>query len=358
MSILEIVACIVTIFVSAATFVPYLRTDLWWIRIFDFPRMQLLIIGVVTLAFLIIRSDMREMSMTALLVVLIVALAIHSWFIFPCTAMASEQVKAAGDSDGVIGVFVANVLQENRDAAILEQEIDGSAPDIILLTEADAWWTARMSHLEQSHPHTVLHPQDNTYGMNLYSRFPLSTSEVRFLIDPAIPSIRTAVRMPNGRSVLFYGVHPAPPGAKHPEQNEMQDSDDRDAELVVLAREVVKRDVPIIVAGDFNDVAWSHTTRLFQRTSRLLDPRVGRGFFNSYNAKLPMLRFPLDHLFSSDHFTLVKLERKAYFGSDHFPIFVVLNLEPEAAHEQEAPPPKEGDAEEAREIMDRVEMKN
>ena len=112
---------------------------------------------------------------------------------------------------------------------------------------------------------------------------------------------------------------------------------------------------PIIVAGDFNDVAWSHTTRLFQRTSRLLDPRVGRGFFNSYNAKLPLLRYPLDHLFSSDHFALVHLERMSYFGSDHFPILVVLNLEPEAAQEQEAPPPREGDAQEVREIMGREE---
>jgi endonuclease/exonuclease/phosphatase (EEP) superfamily protein YafD len=228
MSILEIVALIVAVFVSAATFVPYLRTDLWWIRIFDFPRMQLLVIGIVTLVLLIIRLDMREMVMTALLVVLIVALAIQSWFIFPYTAMACEQVKAAGDSDGVIGVFVANVLQENRDAAILEQEIDGSAPDIILLTEADAWWTARMTHLEQSHPHTVLHLQDNSYGMNLYSRFPLSTSEVRFLIDPAIPSIRTMIRLPNGRSVHFYGVHPA-----QPEQNTPNRTNGRTATTVM-----------------------------------------------------------------------------------------------------------------------------
>lgn len=268
--------------------------------------------------------------------------------------MAGEQVKTAVDKEGLISVFVANVLQDNREAAELEKDIKGSDPDLTLITEADLWWTERLGHLEETHPHTVKHPLDNTYGMNLYSRFPLSGSEVRFLIDPEVPSIRTTVSMPNGRKVLFYGLHPTPPGAEHPENGDRQDSDDRDAELVVVAKEVADVEGPIIVAGDFNDVAWSHTTRLFQRTSRLLDPRVGRGFYNSYNAKLPLLRYPLDPLFSSEHFTLVDLKRKSYFGSDHFPILVVLNLEPEAAREQEAPQPKKGDAEEAEDIKRRV----
>jgi len=42
--------------------------------------------------------------------------------------------------------------------------------------------------------------------------------------------------------------------------------------------------MPTVVAGDLNDVAWSHTSRLFCRLSRTIDPRIGRGFLNSFDA--------------------------------------------------------------------------
>jgi hypothetical protein len=68
----------------------------------------------------------------------------------------------------------------------------------------------------------------------------------------------------------------------------------RDAELVLIGREIDGASRPAVVAGDLNDVAWSSTTTLFQKISGTLDPRVGRGLYNSFHAKSPLLRFPLD----------------------------------------------------------------
>ncbi len=117
------------------------------------------------------------------------------------------------------------------------------------------------------------------------------------------------------------------------------------AELLIVGREVNRRDRPTIIAGDFNDVAWSHTTTLFQKTSGLLDPRVGRGMYSTFNATHPLLRWPLDHVFHSDHFKLVRMERGPSWGSDHFPIFIELKLESGAQAEQEEPDtsPAEGE---------------
>jgi len=110
---------------------------------------------------------------------------------------------------------------------------------------------------------------------------------------------------------------------------------------------VGERDGPTIVAGDLNDVAWSRTTRLFQKISRLLDPRIGRGRFNTYHADHWWLRWPLDHVFHSDDFRLLRLEVQPSIGSDHFPIFAEFSYEPAGEDEQSAPSNDHGDQQEA-----------
>src|SRR5687768_2298680 len=88
---------------------------------------------------------------------------------------------------------------------------------------------------------------------------------------------------------------------------------------------------------------------LFQDASGLLDRRVGRGSYNTFHAKLPFLRFPLDHCFHSSHFRLVDFRRLAYYGSDHFPVFIKLSYEPDALlaqDELEASQSQEKEAEE------------
>ena len=106
------------------------------------------------------------------------------------------------------------------------------------------------------------------------------------------------------------------------------------AELVMVARSVAETDQPVIVTGDLNDVAWSETTRLFRKISGLLDPRVGRGMFNTFHADYWCVRWPLDHLFHSGHFTLRRMRRLTSIGSDHFPILAELVYEPRRDHEQ------------------------
>ena len=139
-----------------------------------------------------------------------------------------------------------------------------------------------------------------------------------------------------------------------PTPQESDSSEPRDAELMILGREIERRPGPAIVMGDLNDVAWSHTSHLFQRISGLLDPRVGRGFFNTFNAKNRLMRFPLDHFFHSGSFRLVDFRRLEAFGSDHFPVFIHLSYEPDAEEEQVPEPPAPEDRQEAREKVGAV----
>jgi endonuclease/exonuclease/phosphatase (EEP) superfamily protein YafD len=340
------------VFVCMATVLPLLRTDEWWIRILDFPRMQIAVLGsALILGGVGLRKHCRPADGFMLGAVGLAVLA-QLIQMLPYTPLANQQVVSASaeHSGPEFRLIAFNVFQFNRRADALLDLVNERQPDVVLLTEVDPWWVQQAEALRPRYPHVIQQPQTNTYGMALYSRFELIEPQVRFLIEPDVPSIRTRIKLSGDRTLVFYGVHPKPPGVKSP-QGTRPDSGRRDAELILIAKEVQALNEPVMVAGDFNDVAWSHTTRLFQRTARLLDPRIGRGLYNTWHARYAWMRFPVDHIFHSEHFVLAGFERLLDFGSDHFPVWVALRLAPEAPRHQEPPERKRGDPQDVEETQ-------
>lgn len=333
----------------AATVIPLVRADAWWIRIFDFPRLQITVLSVLVLALvLLLREDPTTWD-HVFLAALALCAAYQCYRMFPYTRLASREVQNARNRspEDTVSLFVFNVLMDNRQSQKLLAMIEQHDPDIVLAVETDQRWKQELTTLEQSRPYTVLQPQDNTYGMVLYSRLELRDAKVKFLIEDDIPSIHARVVLRSGAEVQLRCLHPRPPAPQ-----ESESTTDRDAELLVVAKELKGKDDPALVAGDLNDVAWSRTNDLFQSISGMLDPRVGRGFFHTFSANWHFIRFPLDHVFSSKHFRLVDFKRLPHCGSDHFPVFIKLSYEPDAEAEQEKPAPSPEEESEAREKID------
>ncbi len=105
-------------------------------------------------------------------------------------------------------------------------------------------------------------------------------------------------------------------------------------------------------SGDLNDVAWSTTTRRFQRLSCLLNPRVGRGFYPTFNAFYPFLRWPLDHLFHDPKFRLNNMQRLPAIGSDHFSMLFSLALTAGPGDSVLPELPRDGEEGEVTEMID------
>lgn len=334
---------IVGIVVLLATLLPLLHHDQWWIRIFDFPRMQIAALTIFVACALVLQwrpdSDWRVLLTAGL----VAAAAYQGYKMFPFTPLASRQVLSAkrGDGSASVSVLVANVLVSNRSSGPLLSLIREKDPDVVFTVETDEWWEQELRLLEATHPFTVKRPRDDTYGMALYSRFPLHDAQVKYICEYYIPSIHAWVELPCGVRVRLYGLHPAPPYPKYAEE-----TTDRDAELFLVGKQVRRMDSPTIVMGDLNDVAWSYTTTLFQKTSGLLDPRKGRGAYNTFHASIPFLRCPVDHVFVSSDFLLIKLERLRGIGSDHFPILARLQYSPQAARVTAEPQANGAEAEE------------
>lgn len=335
--------------VSLWTLLPFFRHDVWWIRAFEFPRVQVTVLSIITLVVYGSVVGWQSAWDQFFLALLSACILFQILRIARYTRLSPHQIKTSEPTtpDKTVSVLVANVLMPNRNSDALLAAIYEYEPDIILTLETDEWWQERLDVLDSDYPYAVKHPLDNLYGMHLYSKLKLVDPRVLFLVEDAVPSIHASVVLRSGYEVALSCLHPAPPS---PTENAT--SAERDAELLIVAKTLGAKEQTAIVMGDLNDVAWSATTRMFQRISQLLDPRVGRGMYNTFHAQYPFLRWPLDHVFCSSDFDLVSLARLGPIGSDHFPIYAVLSHSREALNE--TPMPEPGDYAEAQEKIDKV----
>lgn len=317
---------ITTIFVCF-TLLPLSKNEAWWIRTLEFPRLQFFLMLLILLTMELMLLDLSSIRVWGLILVTMSCLIYQALWIIPYIRLFPVEVKSANRNDNSeqLKIITANVLTPNRNAEGLIELVHKYNPDILVTLESDKWWQLQLDILEKDYPYAIKCPLDNLYGMHVYSKLPMVNGQIKFLVESDKPSIHALIRLPSGSEIRVHFLHPAPPS---PTEN--AESSERDAELIIVAKSIAdaESDVPVIVTGDLNDVAWSETTRLFRKISGLLDPRVGRGMYNTFHADYWFLRWPLDHLFHSNHFTLKNIKRLKSFGSDHFALFTELVLAP------------------------------
>ena len=339
-----VLACL-TLVLVIATALSFLRVAHGFVRVFSFPRLQVLLATLVLLGFSILMpadgwiSPLASACLVAVAIAQIVPIAQFT----PLKKAQSQDFEGPDDDPSVVSILSFNVKQSNRHYDKALAVAAAADADIALFMEVDSGWAKGLEPLADRYEHVVSHPLDNSYGMILYSRLPLSDVAVRELVMDDIPSITATVILRNDDRFRLYCVHPEPPVP-------VVDSYGRDAELVTVAGLVREDTLPCIVTGDLNDVAWSHTTRLFQRISRLLDPRVGRGFYSTFDARFFFIRWPLDHLFHDARFRLAGIRRLDRAGSDHFPILFRLALGKVEMAGERPEQMDEADRQEAREL--------
>lgn len=342
-----------TAFTGLITLLPLWQNPVWWVRGLDFPRVQFITLIAVLTLLILWRLDMSQAAHWPLVILNVGYLSYHLWWILPYTRLYPHEVKAesASQPPHMLTILSANVLASNPHAESLLALVKQYQPDMLVTLESNLWWQQQLSVLEADYPYLMQCPLENLYGMHVYSRLPLSDTHIRYLVEQDVPSMHCLVTLSGGLQVRAHFLHPAPPS---PTENE--ESAPRDAELLAVAKSVAECEVPVIVAGDLNDVAWSPTTRLFRKISGLLDPRIGRGMFNTFNAQHVFIRWPLDHLFHSDHFRVVSLKRLKLKGSDHFSLLSCLSLRPHKENGQPLLDADTADQETAQQKMTREEI--
>jgi len=319
LTILVLSSAVVALF----TVLPISNSGVWWVRGAEFLRLQLLCWAIANIFFSLWLLD----SMPFLAVLALVNLGCvfyHGFWVYAYLPIFPVEVPRASRKipESSICILSSNVLMTNTNTKSLIDLIKSTNPDVVITLESDARWQKALDTLSVQYPYTIKSPLDNFYGMHVYSRLPFKEKYLEYLVKEGIPSAHCVITLESGEDINLRVLHPMPPSP-----TESYSSSKRDAELIIVGQKVAEHDVPTIVAGDLNDVAWSKTSRLFQHVSGLKDPRIGRGFFNTFHAAYPFLRWPLDHMFHSSHFSLISLKRLRLKGSDHFSLLTHLQLE-------------------------------
>lgn len=334
------------------SFLPLWSTDRWWVRQWDYPRLQLAGLLVIVGAGLFLVKVKRGRGFWSLLAAMVAALGWQVSHFIAFLPLHAKEVANAGTCrpERRLSLLNANVLLTNRDYPRLFRLVAERRPDVLLLLEPGTGWARSLSPLLRDYRFVLSEPVPNTYGMILLSKLPM-TGRIEHLLQPAVPSARVRLTLRGGQEIVLHALHPEPPWPG-------DDAGERDAELVATGRKVRDSGRAAIVMGDLNDVAWSHTSRLFKKVAGMSDPRVGRGFYPTFTARYPLLRWPLDHLFVSPHFEMLAIDRLEDIGSDHFPIYFDLCLTERAGERKiAADAPARTEAEASEELREGREEK-
>lgn len=336
--LLETALYVVAVLVAGVTLLPLWSSRRWWVRMWDFPRVQIAVAALAVGLFALFLSGPARLGIVAAMAACI---AYQFWRIRPYTPLARIEMQLAPDAPDAVTLLSVNVLMENTRHADMRAMVERADPDVVMFMETDRDWLEALEPVLAKYPHVVREPRDDYYGMVFATRLEVREARTVHLTEDKTPALFAELVAPNGAHFRFIGLHPQPPVPG-------EDSDERDAQILYAARFAREAHMPLVTMGDFNDVAWSHTAERFKRVGPYLDPRVGRGFFASFDANRWLLRFPLDQFYATEGVAVVSFRRGEHVGSDHFPMIARIRIDTELARRLNVPSPQmtEADQEE------------
>lgn len=311
---------ILTLVFSVVSYFPATRITHWTFRIFDYIRIQILVIQVILLILLSIYYEEGNTLFLSSLIFLVLTIIYQSFIIFPYLP-TYNLFKKPPQADNTISVISVNVLQSNTQYDRLIKLINEVQPDILLTLETNKDWEIALEEIESNYKHVHKAPKENRYGLHFYTKLDVEYINEHYFVTDDRPAIEAHLLDTNGNDFVFLGIHPPPPAP-----TEKPTSKQKDAEFMRVAKLVRELKSPSIVTGDFNNVCWSRSARLFASVANLQDSRLGKGIHGTFPVRPIFMRFPLDLLFSSEEIQVHNIKTLRDIGSDHLPFFCEFSV--------------------------------
>ncbi|WP_312078674.1 endonuclease/exonuclease/phosphatase family protein [Chryseobacterium sp.] len=312
---------VLSILIVLFSVLPKIPSSYWIFRVPDFGKIQVFVVATITFAFgFFLEKDLAWKIFQGILLFLIIY---HGFVLIKYTPLYPiKDHKPTERASKPLQFISANVYQFNKEYQRFIDLINHCKPDVFLTMESNGDWENAMKVLEKDYPFHHKVTLENTYGMHFYSKLEIEESKTHFFVADDIPSIEAHLKTKDGFEFVFFGVHPPPPSP-----TEEETSKERDGDLLSTAKRVKELQKPVIVVGDFNNVAWSKSSILFRKTSELIDPRIGHSFVSTFHAKYRLFRFPIDLMFHSEEIFIESLKTLNNFGSDHLPVYCKFSID-------------------------------
>lgn len=321
---------VITILLIIVSILPFVQHQHWVFRVAEFIKIQLLFLQLIVFGLTLIYVQGHPW-LWGLQVVQSALIVYHIYILMRYTKFWRQQhVKKTSASSGGVKIVSCNVYQYNTEYQRFIALIRREQPDIFVTMESNADWEQAMRCLEKDYPFQEKVTLENTYGMHFYTKLKVHRLQTHYFVADDIPSIEAELETRDGHRFVFFAVHPPPPSP-----TEEENSKERDGDLLSVAKKARKLRLPVLVTGDFNNVAWAKSSILFKKTSELIDARIGRGILSTFHAKYWFFRVPLDLLFHSTTIFIDKLFIYPSVGSDHFPIGCTFHIEPRSKEQEE-----------------------
>lgn len=217
--------------------------------------------------------------------------------------------------------------------------LESEQPDVLVLQEFAATRRYRNGLLNEFNFREALGGYANSFA--IYTTYPIIRSGALFDSDQT-NNIQFADIQVDSDTVRIYnlhlqsmGINPQKLNNEETTQDEFEDigyrftsaSQVRSAQMAQLFEHIEDCSYPVILAGDFNDIPFSHNYMKMKKGMTNAFEEKGRGFGATFNNNIPFLR--IDNQFCSEDIQVKSFETlNDFFFSDHFPLIGIYQLSP------------------------------
>lgn len=232
--------------------------------------------------------------------------------------------RVAANNGPTLRLVTANLYNWSADAVALQNFLQSTDADIVVLTEVTVQQEPAFAAVEGKYPHRLRtqgrphHP----FGLLVLARLPLLSAMTHqpFGVDYPIVEFRLCADDAGRACVATIALHATRPG------REFGDMRNRMLEFAAArARLAGEAGEQAIVAGDFNVTPWSPAFDVLTGLG-LRDAGLGQGWQPTWPTGLGVAGIPIDHVLVSPRLEVRDYRRLAAMNSDHRPVAVELRL--------------------------------